>query len=88
MVGWTIAVQAIQQIGNGEVIMNNTSRPHDEALVELLREDSTFADEYLAAAMEEVNQDGGRDALSSALPWKNRSRCPGSSYACMLVSWP
>ena len=67
MVGWTIAVQAIQQIGNGEVIMNNTSRPHDEAVVELLREDSAFADEYLAAAMEEVNQDGGYEALLAAL---------------------
>ncbi len=67
MVGWTIAVQAIQQIGNGEVIMNNTSRPHDEAVVELLREDSAFADEYLAAAMEEANQDGGYEALLAAL---------------------
>ena len=46
--------------------MNKTSRPHDEAVVELLREDPTFADEYLAAAMEEVNQDGGREALLSA----------------------
>ena len=60
-------MQAIQQIGNGEVIMNNTSRPHDEAVVELLREDPTFAAEYLAAAMEEVNQDGGREALLAAL---------------------
>jgi DNA-binding phage protein len=67
VVGWTIAVQAIQQIGNGEVIMNNTSRPHDEAVVELLREDSAFADEYLAAAMEEANQDGGYEALLAAL---------------------
>ncbi len=47
--------------------MNNMSRPHDEAVVELLREDPTFAAEYLAAAMEEVNQDGGREALLSAL---------------------
>ena len=47
--------------------MNNTSRPHDEAVVELLREDPTFADDYLAAAIEEVNQDGGLEALSSAL---------------------
>jgi DNA-binding phage protein len=37
------------------MIMNNTSRSHDEAVVELLREDPTFADEYLAAAMEEAN---------------------------------
>ena len=67
MVGWTIAMQAIQQIRNGEVIMNNTSRPHDEAVVELLREDPTFADEYLAAAMKQANQDGGREALLAAL---------------------
>ena len=67
MVGWTIAMQAIQQIKNGEVNMNNTIYPHDEAVVELLREDPTFADEYLAAAMEEVNQDGGREALLAAL---------------------
>lgn len=60
-------MQAIQQIRNGEVFMNNMSRPHDEAVVELLREDPTFAAEYLAAAMEEVNQDGGREALLSAL---------------------
>ncbi len=47
--------------------MNNTSRPQDEAVVELLREDPTFADEYLAAAMEDANQDGGREALLAAL---------------------
>ena len=60
-------MKAIQQIRNGKVIMNNTSRSHDEAVVELLREDPTFAAEYLAAAMEEVNQDGGREALLAAL---------------------
>jgi DNA-binding phage protein len=60
-------MQAIQQIRNGEVIMNNTSRPLDEAVVELLREDPTFADEYLAAAMEQANQDGGYEALLAAL---------------------
>jgi DNA-binding phage protein len=47
--------------------MNNTSRPHDEAVVELLREDPTFADEYLGAAMEEANQDGGCEALLAAI---------------------
>jgi DNA-binding phage protein len=64
--GWTIAMQAIQQIRNGEVIMNNTSRPHDEAVVELLREDPTFAAEYLAAAMKQANQDGVYEALLAA----------------------
>ena len=47
--------------------MNNASRAHDEAIIELLREDQSFADEYLAAAMEEANQDGGREALLAAL---------------------
>jgi len=46
--------------------MNNTSRSHYEAVVELLREDPTFADEYLAAAIDEINQDGGRQVLLSA----------------------
>ena len=47
--------------------MTNASRAHDEAVIELLREDPSFADEYLAAAMEEANQDGGREALLAAL---------------------
>nr|WP_315393099.1 addiction module antidote protein [uncultured Duganella sp.] len=33
----------------------------------MLREDPSFADEYLAAAMDEVNEDGGRQALLAAL---------------------
>jgi hypothetical protein len=40
--------------------MNNASCSHNEAVIELLREDPSFAYEYLAAAMEEANQDGGR----------------------------
>ena len=47
--------------------MNKASRPHDETIVELLREDPSFADEYLAAAMEDVDQVGGREALLAAL---------------------
>ncbi len=47
--------------------MNKASRLHDDAVVELLRDDPSFADEYLAAAMEEVDQAGGRDALLAAL---------------------
>ena len=47
--------------------MNNSSRPHDEAVVEMLREDPAFADEYLAVAKDEVMQDGGRQALLAAL---------------------
>lgn len=43
------------------------SRPHDEAMVELLREDPAFADEYLAAALEAIDEPGGREALLMAL---------------------
>ncbi|SDF72973.1 MULTISPECIES: addiction module antidote protein [unclassified Duganella] len=47
--------------------MNNPSRPHDDAVVELLREDPAFVDEYLAAALEEADKEGGRLALLAAL---------------------
>ncbi|PIX97512.1 MAG: putative addiction module antidote protein [Hydrogenophilales bacterium CG_4_9_14_3_um_filter_63_34] len=43
------------------------SRPHDETRVELLREDASFADEYLAASLEAIDEPGGREALLMAL---------------------
>lgn len=47
--------------------MSKASRPHDDAVVELLREDPAFADEYLAAALDEAEEVGGREALLAAL---------------------
>ena len=47
--------------------MKRASRPHAEAVIELLRGDPAFADEYLRAAMEQADQEGGREALLSAL---------------------
>ncbi len=47
--------------------MSKASRPHDEAVVELLRKDPAFADEYLSAALEEAAEPGGKEALLSAL---------------------
>lgn len=44
-----------------------SSRPHDEAVVELLRNDPVFAEEYLSAAMDEAGEPGGREALLIAL---------------------
>lgn len=44
-----------------------TDRPHDEAVVELLRADPAFAADYLNAAMDEADQPGGREALLMAL---------------------
>ena len=47
--------------------MNKSSRPHDDAVLELLREDPAFADEYLSAALDEASEPGGREALLAAL---------------------
>ncbi len=47
--------------------MNTSSRAHDDAVVELLREDPAFADEYLAVAMDEADLPGGQAALLAAL---------------------
>lgn len=47
--------------------MSKASRPHDEAVVELLRETPAFADDYLSVALDEADQPGGREALLSAL---------------------
>ena len=43
------------------------SRPHDAAVVELLKAAPDFANEYLAAALEEADQPGGQAALLAAL---------------------
>lgn len=47
--------------------MSKASRPHNEAVIELLREDPAFADEYLAASLEAIDEPGGREALLAAL---------------------
>lgn len=47
--------------------MTQATRLHDDAVVELLREDPSFADEYLAAALDESDQPSGREALLAAL---------------------
>lgn len=44
-----------------------TSRPHDDAIVEMLKADPEFADEYLAVALDQADQPGGQQALLSAL---------------------
>lgn len=47
--------------------MKRTARPHDEAVVELLRDDPRFAEAYLSAALAEVDEPGGREGLLSVL---------------------
>lgn len=40
---------------------------HDETVVEMLKADPDFANEYLAAAVEEADLPGGQTALLAAL---------------------
>ena len=47
--------------------MSKASRPHADAVIELLRGDPAFADEYLSAALDEADRPGGREALLAAL---------------------
>ena len=42
------------------------SRPHDAAVIELLKADPDFANEYLAAALQEADEPGGQAALLGA----------------------
>lgn len=43
------------------------SRPHDQTVVELLREDPEFATEYLAESLAALDEPGGQEALLQAL---------------------
>ena len=47
--------------------MRKTDRPHDQAVIELLRQDPAFAADYIAAALEGTDQPGGQVALLAAL---------------------
>jgi probable addiction module antidote protein len=45
----------------------STSRPHDAAVVDLLKADPAMADVYLAAALDEAHLPGGQAALLATL---------------------
>jgi len=45
----------------------NTLRPHDDAMVDMLKRDPDFAVEYLRAAFDELDEDGGEVAFLAAL---------------------
>ncbi len=44
-----------------------THRSHDDAVVDMLRNDPTFATDYLNAALDEQEEAGGRETLLAAL---------------------
>jgi len=47
--------------------MATTDRTHDQAVIELLRQDLAFAADYITAALEDADQPGGHVALLAAL---------------------
>lgn len=40
----------------------STSRPHEQTVIDMLRDDPEFLDEYLAVALDEIDQPGGQAA--------------------------
>jgi probable addiction module antidote protein len=66
--------------------MSKASKPLNEVIVELLRDDPSFADEYLDAAMEEVDQEGGPQALLSAL--RNVAEAQGMAVVAERAGMP
>jgi probable addiction module antidote protein len=42
-------------------------RSHDDAVIALLRSDPTFANDYLNAALQEQDLEGGKEAMLTAL---------------------
>ena len=65
--------------------MSNSPRPHDDAVVELLREDPALVDEYLAAALEDADKEGGRQALGGVTPCCRSAGHGGRCRALLAV---
>jgi len=62
------------------------SRPHAESVIEMLREDPEFANDYLAVALEESNQPGGQQVLLAAL--RNIAEAQGMSTIAQRAGMP
>ncbi len=45
----------------------NRSRSHDEVVIEMIRNDPAFAEEYLRAAFEQLDEEGGEAGFLMAL---------------------
>ena len=54
--------------------MSQTHRPHDDGVIEMLREDPLLAAEFLAVSLAEQNQPGGREALAKAVQLIEKSQ--------------
>ena len=47
--------------------MTIRTRPHEDSVLEMLRNDEAFALEYLSVALEEIDEAGGEDAFLVAI---------------------
>lgn len=47
--------------------MKARSRPHEDSVLDMLRDDEDFAIEYLATALEEIDEPGGEDVFLLAI---------------------
>lgn len=66
--------------------VRKTSRPHSEAVIEMLKADPKFANEYLAVALEESDQPGGQQVLLAAL--RNIAEAQGMSTIAQRAGIP
>jgi len=66
--------------------VRKTSRPHAEAVIEMLKADPDFANEYLAVALEEFDQPGGQQVLLTAL--RNIAEAQGMSTIAQRAGIP
>ena len=58
--------------------MTRPDRPFEESVIELMREDPAYAEELLSVALEEVNEQGGHEALLTVLRcYAEAKRCRG-----------
>jgi len=66
--------------------VRKTSRPHSEAVIEMLKADPKFANEYLAVALEESDRPGGQQVLLAAL--RNIAEAQGMSTIAQRAGIP
>ena len=66
--------------------VRKTSRPHAQAVIELLKADPEFANEYLAVALEESDQPGRQQVLLTAL--RNIAEAQGMSTIAQRAGIP
>ena len=61
------ALRTVEAHSRAPVVPDAKGHSHDEYMVEMIKADPEFAKEYLAVALEEVDQPGGMDALRVVL---------------------